>query len=382
MDSSILTMHSLAYPDNLYLDHVLTDEAQAGLEAWSRALAEEPPLPPVRWHLRRDTYLRHAAIGASIRIEGNSLSNQQTDALLQGERVHASLIHRVEARNYDAALGLAANFAHDPAFEWQELVFRLINGAVMRDLEDDTQGRYRDGPVGVGNVYQAPDHHAVSGLMGALVEWLQTPDVHPLVRTALLHLNLVAIHPWFNGNGRSARILSQLELMRCVQAPELISIEPDLEAQQPIYFERIRDALGPTYAPERHSTSEWVNWYVSLHTARLEEGQRLNQATMLDVMTVMRALELRGEPLDWGPLVHVAAFGPFVTRSIQEAYDNSPSAARALAGRLVAAGWIIPHGATRGRHYVGTERVADLQLRGPELMARWARQQSLGLDVA
>lgn len=374
-------MDTLADRNNLYLDHTLTSVALDGLEAWSRAMEEEPPLPPVRWHLRRDTYLRHAAIGASIRIEGNSLSNEQTDALLQGEPVRASLVHRVEARNYDAALGLAANFAQDNAFEWQELVIRLINGAVMRDLEDDTQGRYRDGPVGVGNVFQAPDHRAVPGLMGSLVDWLRTPGVHPLVRTALLHLNLVAIHPWFNGNGRSARILSQLELMRIVRAPELISIEPELERQHATYFERIREALGPSYAPDRHSTSEWVNWYVGLHTARLEEGQRLNQATILDVMTIMRALELRGEPLDWGPVIHVAAFGPFVTRAIRDAYDNSPSAARALAARLVTAGWIVPLGATRGRHYVGTERVAALQLRGPELMARWARQQSLGLDV-
>lgn len=382
MNSSVGAMDSPVHPHNLYLDHALSTETQARLEGWSRAMAEEPPLPPVRWHLRRDTYLRHAAIGASIRIEGNGLSNQQTDALLQGEPVQASLVHRVEARNYDAALGLAANFAQDPAFEWQELVFRLINGAVMRDLEDDTQGRYRDGPVGVGSVYAAPDHRAVPGLMGALVHWLRTPDVHPLVRTALLHLNLVAIHPWFNGNGRSARILSQLELLRVVRAPELISIEPELEAQQETYFEQIRDAVGPAYAPDRHSTSEWVEWYVGLHTARLEEGQRLNQATMLDVMTVMRALELRGEPLDWGPLIHIAAFGPFVTRSIRDAYRNSPSAARALAGRLVDAGWIVPRGATRGRHYVGTDRVRALQLRGPELVARWERQQTLGLDSA
>jgi Fic/DOC family len=374
-------MDSLANHSNLYLSHVLSAESETRLDEWSRAVAEEPPLPPVRWHLRRDTYLRHAAIGASIRIEGNRLSNEQTDALLQGERVEASLVHRLEARNYDAALGLAANFAQDHAFEWQELVFRLINGAVLRDLEDDTQGQYRDGSVGVGSVYEAPHFRAVPDLMGALVEWLRTPDVHPLVRTALLHLNLVAIHPWFNGNGRSARILSQLELMRVVRAPELVSIEPELEAQQETYFARIREALGPTYAPDRHSTSEWVDWYIALHTARLEEGQRLNQATIFDVMTVMRALELRGEPLDWGPLIHIAAFGPFVTRQIRDAYNNSPSAARALATRLVDAGWIVPHGATRGRHYLGTDRVQALQLRGPELMARWARQQSLGLDV-
>jgi len=332
---SIRAMNSLVNSDNLYLDHLLSTETQDQLDEWSRTLAEEPPLPPVSWHLRRDTYLRHAAIGASIRIEGNTLSNEQTDALLQGEPVVASVIHRLEARNYDAALGLAANFAQDPAFAWSELVFRLINAAVMRDLEDDTRGQYRDGAVGVGTVYQGPDHAVVAGLMAALVNWLQTPDVHPLVRTALLHLNLVAIHPWFNGNGRAARILSQLELMRMVQAPELISIEPELEAQQETYYERIRNALGPTFSPDRHSTTEWVAWYVDLHHARLGEGQRLNHATMHDIVTVMGALERRGEPAEWGPLIHISAFGSFVTRAIRmETRHRRPVPSRAASFRL------------------------------------------------
>ena len=51
---------------------------------------------------------------------------------------------------------------------------------------------------------------------------------------------------------------------------------------------------------------------------------------------------------------------------------------------LVDAGWLVPHGATRGRHYEGTQRVRDLKLRGPELLARWARAsaQPVGRIVA
>lgn len=375
-------MDSPAAPNNLYLAYALSDVTQRQLDGWSRVIAEEPPLPPIRWHLRRDAYLRHAAIGASIRIEGNSLSNAETDALLEGEHVDAPLTQQLEARNYDAALGLASNLAQDPGFEWSEMVFRLINGAVMRDLEDDTQGRYRNGPVGVGTAYQAPEHPVVPGLMESLVDWLRTSDIHPLVRTALLHLNLVAVHPWFNGNGRSARILSQLELMRTVTAPELISIEPALEAQQGTYYARIRDALGPNYAPDQHSATEWVEWYVGLHTERLDEGQRVNNATMHDIVSVLGALERRGEPADWGPLVHVAAFGPFVTRQVMHVYGNSPSAARALIARLIAAGWIESHGQTRGRFYVGTDRVRSLHLRGPELVHRSAGEPTLGLQDA
>lgn len=379
-------MDSPVNRDNLYLAYQLSPETERQLAEWTRVLAEEPPLPPMSWHLRRDTYLRHAAIGASIRIEGNTLSDDQTDAILQGNASHAPAAQALEARNYDAALGLAHNFAQDPAFEWTELVFRMVNGAVMRDLEDDTQGRYRSGPVGVGAYYEAPDWQVVPGLMAALVGWLQTSQAHPLVRTALLHLNLVAIHPWFNGNGRSARILSQLELMRTVQAPELISIEPDIETQQETYYARIREALGPRYTPDRHSAAEWIAWYVGLHACRLEFGQRLNHATMHDIVTIIGALERRGEPVEWGPMIHMASFGPFTTRDIQSACQNcSPSVARALAARLVGVGWIEARGQTKGRHYVATDRVRELQLRGselihrPEVMDRLMAQQTLGL---
>jgi len=371
-------MNSLATHNNLYVAHRLSAATMAQLVEWSRVVAEEPPLPPIRWHLRRDAYLRHAAIGASIRIEGSSLSNEQTDALLQGERVDAPATQRLEATNYDYALGLASTFGQDAAFEWSELVLRVVNAAVMRDLEDDTQGRYRDGPVGVGTVYDGPDSRLVPALMGSLVEWLRRAEDHPLVRTALLHLNLVAIHPWFNGNGRSARILSQLELMRTVRASELISIEPVLEAHQDRYYEQIRHAVGPTYSPDDHSASEWIEWYVGLHTDRLQEGQRLNHATMHDIVTVLGALEHRGDPSDWGPIIHLAAFGPFVTRQIMDAYGNSASAARALAVRLTDAGWIVPHGTTRGRYYVETERIVALGLRGPELLRRWSSVGILG----
>jgi Fic family protein len=366
------TMDSPVKPYNLYLDYRLSPETEGQLAEWSRVLSEEPPLPPMSWHLRRDTYLRHAAIGASIRIEGNTLSNDQTDAVLLGNATNVPIAQALEARNYDAALGLAHNFAQDPAFEWSELVLRMINGAVMRDLDDDdTQGRYRTGSVGVGAVYEAPDWQIVPGLMATLVEWLRSSRLHPLIRTAMLHLNLVAIHPWFNGNGRSARILSQLELMRIVQAPELISIEPDLESQQETYYSRIREALGPRYSPERHSATEWVAWYVGLHADRLSFGQRLNHATMHDIVTILGALERRGEPVEWGPVIHTAAIGPFTTREIQDACQNcSPSAARALAARLSEAGWIEARGRTKGRHYVGSERVRGLQLRGPELIGR------------
>lgn len=365
---------------NLYLDYGLVGGTLAALAEWSRVIAEEPPLPPVRWHLRIEGFLRHAAIGASTRIEGNRLSLGEADALLQGRSVEGSLVEQQEIVNYGRALAFGTTLAQDPSFEWSELIVRAINAEVLRDLPDDIHGRYRDGAVAVGAAYVGPPASAVPQLMGIWADWLRGSDDHPLVRVALLHLNLVAIHPWFNGNGRTARILSSMELMRHVRAPELVSIEAALAHDQDSYFRRIREAVGPSYTPDRHSATEWVAWYVGLHTERLEEGRRLNEAATHDIGTIVNALQRRHEPLTWGPVIHSAALGLAIrTPDVMEITGSSPVVARGILNRMAAAGWLEPRGRTRGMHYLGTDLIRSLNLRAPELIRRFVRADTLGL---
>jgi hypothetical protein len=95
-------------------------------------------------------------------------------------------------------------------------VIHLINATVMEGLPRDTHGNYR-GPgedVHVA-IFAAPSALLVQSLLDELVAWLmhidQTP---PLVRSALLHLNVIAIHPFNDGNSRTARILAAMELVR------------------------------------------------------------------------------------------------------------------------------------------------------------------------
>jgi Fic family protein len=90
------------------------------------------------------------------------------------------------------------------------------------------RGAYRDpGEEVVVGIFTRPSSLLVPTLMQELIDWLRRPNrTPPLVRSALLHLNVIAIHPFGDGNGRTARILSAMELIRDgVRSPELISIE-------------------------------------------------------------------------------------------------------------------------------------------------------------
>lgn len=359
---------------DLYLEHALSPETEERLAAWTAAVAADPPLRPIRWHLRVGSYIAHAAIGASTRIEGNPLDVNEVDALLEGVEARGEspddAMARQEVLNYRDALLLATRFAHDPAFEWTQMIPRTINATVMNGLDDDTLGEYRDDAVSVGTRFVGPDHRFVPSFMEAWVRWLRSSDWHPLVRSALLHLNLVAIHPWFNGNGRTARLLSALELMRVVRAPELIGIETSILEQQRAYFDQIDHAVGPTYDPTRHATTEWIEWYVRLHTDRLDFGEHLRRALVHDIGTIVTALERRGEPPEWGPVILTAALGPVFTSAIARQYERSSSVARAMLAAMTTAGWLTPFGRTSARRYLGTDLVGELDLRVPELVTR------------
>ena len=265
----------------------------------------------------------------------------------------------VKIRNYAAALELAAETGAREPFEWHEMVLQQLNAAVLRGLDDDTRGAYRTGPVTVGSgFYSAPNAVSVPSVMTRLVDWLRTTRCHPLVRVALLHLNLVAIHPWFDGNGRTTRIACLLDLGREVGARQWANIEPALAADQDGYFRGIRDAVGLAWDPENHDATEWIEWYAGLHLDALRDGLALDEATRRDMATILAALERRGEDADWGPVILTAAYGRFGTRLVQQMYGLSSSAARALVGRLVDAGWLRAEGETRGRTYHPTDAVA------------------------
>lgn len=367
-------MESPAFARNLYLTYRLEPAMPRRLAEWDAGVLEAPRLPSTRWHQRQALFLRAASTSASARIEGNQLSLWGADQLLSGLPAAGSDRDRREVLNYAEAQDLAVSLGRREPFEWHELMLQQLNATVLRGLEHDTRGGYRTEPVTAGGgFYAAPNAAVVPRLMATLLDWLRSTEAHPVVRAALLHLNLVAIHPWFDGNGRTTRLACQLDLDRTVRAPELIGVEPALAADQHGYFRRIRQAVGMSWDPENHTATEWIDWYAGLHLDALRAGRAVVEATQHDIIVILGALERRDEPAEWGPIILTAAFGAFVASRIQRMYGHSASAARAMLARLTTAGWIVPEGETRGRVYRPSERVSGLGLLSPEAARRWAR---------
>lgn len=367
----------------LHLSHRPDPAVRERLDQWDDAVRRDPELDAENWRMFVVwPAARDASVSGSTGIEGNPIGPEQVEEVLAGAAIDADARHIREIVNYNRALTLARDAASRPDFAWSHDLIHLINATVMEGLPRDTHGNYRAGDedVYVG-IFTGPSPLLVQRLMDELVAWLRSPQGDPpLIRSALLHLNLIAIHPFNDGNGRTARILAGMELIRDgIRAPELISIEAYLRRNHEEYVDALRTTLGVGYDPDNHPVTDWLDYYTRISLDRLRARNRVLDALPTDIGVMFSALADAGEPPDWAVPLLAATVSRMRTATLAERTGRSPAAARAELGRMADAGWLVPMGATRGRWYAPGHRLAELPLRVPALMRLLASGSQLQL---
>lgn len=181
-------------------------------------------LPLNEAQLRRQAILRMAHTSTSI--EGNKLAQFEVGKVLEGKTVRAPQKDILEVENYYNALKLVDEMAKKKGAITLEEVLRLHKTVTHELIEKEKVGNFRPGDVyvlddlGDGREmlrFKAPPAPEVKGLVDELLAWLsksKTESAHPIIRAAVLHLQFVSIHPFTDGNGRVARLLTQLQLYR------------------------------------------------------------------------------------------------------------------------------------------------------------------------
>ena len=185
--------------------------------------------------LRRLNRIR--TIQGSLAIEGNTLSEAQITAILDGKPVMAPPRDIQEARN--------AIKAYEQFEQWQPESERDLLAAhrlLMTGLLDHP-GQYRSGGVGVMNgaqvVHMAPPASRVPLLMGNLLGWLGSTDAHPLIASSVFHYEFEFIHPFEDGNGRMGRLWQTLILSRWNPQLAHVPVESLVHAHQAEYYQAL-----------------------------------------------------------------------------------------------------------------------------------------------
>lgn len=196
-------------------------------------------------------------------IEGNSLTLKETKAVLEGITVGGkSLREHLEAVNHGAAVQYLNEIiaGGEEISEWQ---IRTIHSLVLKGIDQKGAGAYRKENVFIsGARHVPPDHILVPDEMKALILRFQKKwaPLHPAERAALLHIDFVKIHPFADGNGRTARLLQNFELMKAGFPLIVIKKESRLK-----YYSVLDKA---------HASGEAED-FIKLSAGRLEEALKL-----------------------------------------------------------------------------------------------------------
>jgi len=222
------------------LDSALVSQLAALCEQLGRLSVQLPEAQALR--LRRANRIR--TIQGSLAIEGNTLSESQITAILNGKRVLAPPQEVQEARN--------ALAVYEQLQDWQpgsESDLLAAHKALMLGLIDSA-GRYRQAGVGVMKnnqvIHMAPPAQRLPKLMGDLLSWLQQSEHHPLITSAVFHYEFEFIHPFADGNGRMGRLWQTLILAHWNPLFSYLPVESLIHQHQPAYYQAIEHstALG------------------------------------------------------------------------------------------------------------------------------------------
>lgn len=152
-------------------------------------------------------------------IEGNSLTLRETWLVLhEGITIKGKpLKDHLEAKDHKEAIEFLYELVSGKRCTISEHLIRQLHQLVVQETEKEYAGKYRDGAVIIGGAkHTPPDAIDVPRLMKELMEWLKKKEkkFHPIVLSALLHHKLAAIHPFFDGNGRTSRLVMNMTLMQ------------------------------------------------------------------------------------------------------------------------------------------------------------------------
>ena len=237
------------------------------------------------------------SVGASTRIEGSKMSNEEVKALLDNleitkieERDAQEVVGYFEvleliSENYNEIEITESNIKnlhnlllkHSDKDKWHKGDYKQHSNAVEATLPDGTKQI----------IFQTTNAgFETEDAMRNLIEWYNSDtEIHPLVKTAMFSYEFVSIHPFQDGNGRLSRLLATLLLLKNgYKWIQYVSFEHEIESRKNEYYLKLRHCQ--VQRPNEDIT-EWINFFFS---------------TLLNIQEqLMKKLEVKGTKAKLSP---------------------------------------------------------------------------------
>jgi Fic family protein len=227
-------------------------------------------LPKQELRLRRHATIRMTH--HSTEIEGNRLTMQQVEALYAKKKIDAPDRDIYEVENYLNALKYIEKIFAEKKTISEKVILHIHKLVTAKTMDAKFCGIYRPGPIYVVRrrigmpqeiVYTGPDAASVPKRMMEFIHWLSVSEkegINPVIVAAVAHLEIAAIHPFNDGNGRTARALATLLLyQRGYDFRRLFALEDYYNTDRPSYYKAIN--LGKTYNERRRDITPWLEYF-------------------------------------------------------------------------------------------------------------------------
>lgn len=220
------------------------------IEASKEIIDHAPLLPYYEREFRKDAILRTVHYGTHI--EGNELDLTQAQKILEGGEVVARERDIQEVINYRRVMEFVGSLESKAAID-EDLVLRLHKLTVDKILEEEKSGVWRKNNVVIKNSktgevsFRPPDAIKVAYLISDFLAFLNSQDsfdIHPVLKSGIVHYEMVRVHPFVDGNGRVARALSTLVLLsEGYDIRHFFSLEEYYDNDAAMYYEALQSVV-------------------------------------------------------------------------------------------------------------------------------------------
>lgn len=245
--------------------------------------------------------------GASNRIEGNRLSDDEVEALYRN--LH---IRKFKTRDEQEVAGylemlerVLDSYAAMPLSE--SLILQLHRDMLKYSDKDQRQrGAYKFGPNRVeakdaqgnvvGVIFDPTPPHLTPKEVQELVTWYQWADKenfkHPLIRIGNFIFEYLAIHPFQDGNGRTSRLLTNLLLLQHgYDFTALVSHEKLIEARKADYYLALNRTQG-SWKSKKEDITPWLSYFLSIVKAQADQAITLIESDNIEALLSEKQLAL------------------------------------------------------------------------------------------
>lgn len=306
-------------------------------------------IPKWEVSLRRDALICSAH--ASTAIEGNKLTLEEVSQLAQGRKITAARKEKQEVLNYLNVLTNIQNYQENGKIT-EKLLFKL-----HKDITKDVlayqhhEGAYRKVQVYVGNkitgevVFMPPKAEEVQKFIQYLLEWInQETELNPVLLAGLSHYEFVRIHPFVDGNGRTARALATLILyIKNFDIKRFFALDDYYDGDRNAYYTALKNV-----DKNKLDTTHWLEYFtegVLISLTRVKEK-------ILSFSIKKSGPQIALTEKQMKIMEKIVTNGKTTSGEIQEMFKISRQAIHKELKRMIEFGIIEPKGKGKSIYYI------------------------------